>query len=116
MKDLHKPTRLLRAPYLRTAIQGYFEVQEELRREISSLIKDVDLRCFSEIEKQSLEIVSAIDGFDYSGAILSASDTRAGDKSLAQFASEMLEKYDGDYRPRGSGNILDGLYIFFTTK
>ena len=117
MKNLHKPTRLLRVPYLRPAIQGYFEVQVELRREISSLITDVDLRCFLEIEKQCLEIVSAIDRYDYSGAILSAPDTRAGDRSLAEFAGEMLERYDGDYRLSGDGHILDAyISLYYQIK
>ncbi len=113
MKDMYKPTRLLRASYLKPAIKEYFEVVEILYKEISDLIKGVDLRCFPEIEQQSLQVVSVISNFDYSGAILSALDTRAGEKSLAKFASEMLEKYDGDSQPQGTGNILDGYVLLY---
>ena len=115
MKDMYKPTRLSRDPHLRPAIRGYFEVVEILYKEISDLIKGVDLRCFPEIERQSLQVVSVISNFDYSGAILSALDTRAGERSLAEFASEMLEKHDGDFRlqSQGTSNILDGYIVLY---
>ena len=112
MKDMYKPTRLLREPYLRPAIQGYFEAVEDLQEEMCDLIKGVDLRCFPEIEGHSLNVVSAITGFDYSGAILSASNTTAGDKTLADFAVDQLANYDGNYVPQGS-NILDGYILLY---
>ena len=112
MKDLYKPTGLLREPYLRPAIRGYFEALEDLHREISDLIKGVDLRCFPQIETYSLNLVNVIAGFDYSGAILSATDTRAGEKTLAEFAAEMLAKYDGNYQLQ-DGSILNGYILLY---
>ena len=110
MKDMYKPTRLLREPYLRPAIRGYFEALEDLHREISDLIKSVDLRCFPDIETYCLALVNVIAGFDYSGAILSAIDTTAGEKTLAERASEMLAKHDGNYQLQ-DGSLLNGYIL-----
>ena len=112
MKDLYKPTSLLRERYLRPAVFGYFEVIETLHKEISDLIKNVDLRCFPSIESHSLQLVSTITSFDHSGAILSAPETMAGDKKLSDFASEMLENYKGNCVPEGS-NILNGYILLY---
>lgn len=116
MKDLYKPTRLLRESYLQPAIFGYFQTIETLHKEICDLVKNVDLRCFPDIECHSLNLVSVITGFDYSGAILSARDTTAGDRKMADVASDMLENYDGDYSFQGS-SILDGyLALYYQIK
>lgn len=85
MKDMFQPTRLTKAPRLRPAIIGYFEVVDHLYEEISDLIKSVDLRHFPEIERQCLRISEIISECDYSGQILSALKTRAGDKTIAEY-------------------------------
>ena len=112
MKDLFKPTLLLRERYLRPAVFGYLEIAGTLHKEISDLIKNVDLRCFPDTENLSLQLVEAITSFDYSGAILSATETRAGDKKFSDLASEMLENYNGDYLIQGS-NALDGYIALY---
>jgi len=114
MKDLYKPTRLMRESYMQPAVFGYFQTIEALHKEICDLVKNVDLRCFPDVECHSLNLVSTITGFDYSGAILSACNTMAGDQkmALADIVSEMLENYDGDYSFRGS-NILDGYIALY---
>ena len=112
LKDLYKPTILLRERHLRPAVVGYFDALELLHKELSDLIKNVDLRCFPPIEGHTVQLVNAITSFDHSGAILSATQTRAGDKTLAEFAEEMMEQYQGDYVPQGS-NLLDGYIALY---
>ena len=112
MKDLYKPTALLRERYLKPAIFGYFEVVDLLHNGLADLIKNVDMRCFPDIERHSMEVVNAISSFDHSGAILSATETHAGDKTLAKFAEEMLEQYQGNYVPQGS-HLLDGYILLY---
>ncbi len=111
MKDMYQPTRLSKAPRLRPVIIGYFEVVGNLNKEISDLIKGVDLRCFPEIEQRCLQISQVIREFDYSGEILSALNTNVGGRSMAEDAREMLEQYEGDYQPHSSANVVNG-YIF----
>ena len=112
MKNLYKPTALLSDPLLRPAICGYFESIEELRREISDLIKNVDLRCFPSIENLCLTLVNVITNFDRSGYILSATETFVGDKRLSDLVMEKLDNYSGNHLPQGS-HILDGYVTLY---
>ena len=113
MKDMYQPTRLTKAPRLRPAIIGYFEVVDKLYEEISDLIKSVDLRHFPEIEKLCLRISQVIREFDYSGEILSALNTNAGGRSMAEDARDMLEQYEGDCVPYSTANVLNGYIILY---
>ena len=106
LKNLHKPTILLRQRLLRPAAVGYFEAVELLHKEFADLIKNVDLRYFPAIQPHILQLVSAITSLDHSGAILSAPQTKVGDRTLADFAEDMMEQYQGDYVPQGS-DVLD---------
>ena len=112
MRDLYKPTRLMTEGYMRPAIDGYFNALASLHGEISDLIKNVDLRCFENIQVNCLNIVRVINDFDYSEAILSAQHTTAGSDKLSDLVSKMLAEYEGDYRPAGS-NIIDGYIVLY---
>ena len=112
MKDLYQPTRLMREGFLQSAINGYFQTLELLHKELCELVRNVDLRCFPEVEAHSLNMIATIAGFDYSGRILSASHTKAGDQKMVDFVRETLENYDGDYSIQGS-NLLDGYIALY---
>lgn len=112
MKDLYKPSGLTRERLLKPAIVGYFESIEDLHNEISDLVKNVDLRCFPNIETYSLQLMGVITNFDYSGFILSATETSAEDRKLSEIAEEMLEGYSGNYQPHGA-NLIDAYIALY---
>ena len=112
LKDLYKPTILIRDHHLRPAVVGYYEALDLLHKELSDLIKNVDLRCFPAIEPHILELVGAITSLDHSGPILSAPQIKVGDRTMTEFAAEMMEQYQGDYVPRGS-NLIDSYIALY---
>ena len=112
MRNLYNPTSLTREHLLRPAVVVYFEAVELLHSELSDLIKNVDLRCFPAINTQVTQLLDNITNFDYSGAIISATETKAGEETLAEFVARMLEQYEGNYIPHGS-NILNGYIALF---
>lgn len=112
MRDLFQPTRLRREGYLQPAINGYFQTIEILHKELCELVRNIDLRCFPEVEGHSLNLISTINGFDYSEAILSANHTMVGDRKMVDVVREMLEDYDGDYSFQ-SPNLVDGYLALY---
>ena len=112
LKHLYKPTILIRDHHLRPAVFGYFEALDLLHKELSDLIKNVDLRCFPAVEPHILELVGAIKNFDHSGPILSAPGMKVGDRTMTEFAEEMMEHYQGDYVPHGS-NLIDSYLALY---
>ena len=67
---------------------------------------------FSAIQRHNQVLLSAITSFDHSGAILSATETTVGDRTMAQFAEEMMGQYEGDYVPQES-NVLNGYIALY---
>ena len=112
MKNLYKPTSLLREHYLRPAVVIYFEAVGLLQKELSDLIKNVDLRCFPAINSQVIQLLESIVRFDYSGAIVSAIDKRVDEKTLAEVVESMLEQYEGNYIPQGA-NLVNGYIALY---
>ena len=112
MKDLYKPSGLTRENLLKPAICGYFDSIEDLHNEISDLVKNVDLRCFPNIEAYSLQLMDVITNFDYSNFILSATETLVEDRKLSDIAEEMLEGYSGNYQPHGN-NLIDAYIALY---
>ena len=105
LKDLHKPTILLRGRFQGPAAIGYFDALELLHEELADLVKNVDLRCFPAVQGHTGELLSAMTS-DLSRAILPVARTQAGDPPPAVEVDEMLEQYQGDYVPDGSS--IDG--------
>ena len=112
MRDLYKPSGLMRENLLKPAIYGYFDSIEDLHNEISDLVKNVDLRCFPNIEFSSLKLVDIITNFDYSNFILSATETSAGGRKLSDMVEEMLGGYSGNYQPHGD-NLIDAYIALY---
>ena len=116
MRDMYRPTQVTDVSNSQPAAIGYFRCLEELTGELCDMVKQVDLRCFPEIEHFSLMLVSEIASFDHAGAILSASYSTIEHEKSAQSISEMLKDYDGDYTTKGS-HILDGyVELYFQIK
>ena len=112
MKDMYKPTRWSDEGALRPAIHGYFEAIDLIQKELSDLIKNVDLRYFPSIETHCLALAQIISIFDRSNEILSAIDSDAGDKKLADVVSDMLAKHEGDQFLDGE-NILNNYIALY---
>jgi len=84
----------------------------ELETPSSHTVWNVDLRCFPNVETHCLRLTEAITALDYSGFILSATQTSAGDKKLAELAAEVLENYSGNYVPQGA-NLVDAYLALY---
>jgi hypothetical protein len=112
MMDLYKPSMLMTQNHHEPAVKYYFSSLIPLNSEISDLIKNVDLRLFPELEKHCLSFVGAVHSFDFSDAILGAVTTNLGDKKMTEFASEMLEKHEGEVKFQPS-NMINGYVALY---
>ncbi|MCY4152722.1 MAG: hypothetical protein OXE94_10870 [Aestuariivita sp.] len=119
MKNMYQKSLLDMKDFkFRPAIVVYLEIVTQLHQEISDLIKNVDLRHFSEIENLCLQIVQAISTIDPPGKILSPVQEllillnveENGGETMIEFIRNMMENYTGDYTYQ-QGNVINA-YIF----
>jgi len=116
MRDMYSPSQATSRFDSQPAIIGYFRCLEELTAELCDMVKQVDLRCFPDIEHYSLMLVSEIASFDQAGSILSASYSTTDSTISAKDMAERLRDYDGDYSFDGSEVLDSYIELFFQIK
>ena len=112
MRYLHSPSIFADKDPTESVVSRYFRCQSLLGKEISDIVKNIDLKLFPNLEKHCLEFISTIHAFDFSGAILQHSKN----KQLSQLVAKMLEEHTEELELKKSHLINGYIYLHHQIK
>ena len=92
MKGLYQITTLISEGTFASSIECFSAAETQLREEIKLTLRDIDFTYFPDIRESLLQFVEISLKYDQKNAWLDAKKAVAGNKTLADVASELLEK------------------------
>lgn len=107
MYQLYNNVYISSESFNKPEVKYYFETLHKLNHEITELIKSVDLRLFSNLEKDCIAFLHNTHSFDYSDFIIKSRKSKIGDKRLEEIVKEKIKNYNGN--PKSIDNEKDEL-------
>ena len=109
MKDLHKPTLLLKEKWLGASVESFLQIELDLRKELISLVERFDFDYYPQFPQLFLQFIQASLTYDSRLPILDVANKYAGDKQLTDIIHHLLEDdADSYYEKMINGEDISG--------
>lgn len=90
MKDLHFPCLLMSEKLSESAISVFYSEEKRIKEYMLRMLENIDFKHFSGIKDLLIDFVKLSEAYDVSNAILSAENTKMGDKKMSEFISNQI--------------------------
>jgi Ca2+/Na+ antiporter len=111
ISDLYKTSLLLYDPPYQPVIATFFEVQDKLYSEFRSLVSDIDISYWKDLESLIHQFLKICNDFLFKGSILSCAQTTLNNHD-AEMMSKLIKEHEGELIMLPSNAINQYISLF----
>ncbi len=111
ISDLYKTSLLLYDPPYTPVIATFFDVQDKLYSELRSLVSDIDISYWGDLETTIHSFLRICNDFAFKGSILSCAQTTLNNHN-AEMMSKMIREHEGELQMLPSNAINQYISLY----